>query len=214
MISNHIWSIRVTSFRIPWESQSSGHIAIFGSRSAATPHFLFAFADRRNRFAMADVMESYLRPKEKGGGIGAGGFDSKKWVWVPHDTEGFVAGEVKSRKGNKVTVQLPNGSVSKKRGAPFDEETFPECGLCPSSVRAFARGVVAPESSLASALIARFDSERRGGRRRHATDEPPEVRKSRRHGLADLSQRSERASQFTPALLLQFDLRKCRRDST
>ncbi|XP_065826219.1 myosin heavy chain, striated muscle-like [Oscarella lobularis] len=59
---------------------------------------------------MADVMESYLRPKEKGGGIGAGGFDSKKWVWVPHDTEGFVAGEVKSRKGNKVTVQLPNGS--------------------------------------------------------------------------------------------------------
>lgn len=38
-------------------------------------------------------------------------FDSKKWLWVPDDEEGFKNAQVLSTKGDKVTVELPNGSV-------------------------------------------------------------------------------------------------------
>ena len=65
---------------------------------------------RLSRCAMADDPEKYLRTK-KAPSTGASGFDSKKWCWVPDENEGFLAGEIKSRKGSKLACQLPNGSV-------------------------------------------------------------------------------------------------------
>ena len=38
-------------------------------------------------------------------------YDAKKWVWVPDETAGFVAGELKEQKGDKVVLELNNGSV-------------------------------------------------------------------------------------------------------
>jgi myosin heavy subunit len=58
---------------------------------------------------MADDPEKYLRTK-KAPAAGASGFDSKKWCWVPDENEGFLAGEIKSRKGSKLVCQMPDGS--------------------------------------------------------------------------------------------------------
>ena len=40
-------------------------------------------------------------------------FDSKKWLWVPDDEEGFKSGSVKTQKGDRLTVELSDGQVSK-----------------------------------------------------------------------------------------------------
>lgn len=42
----------------------------------------------------------------------ASAFDSKKWLWVPDKEEGFKNAQVLSTKGEKVKVELPDGSVS------------------------------------------------------------------------------------------------------
>ena len=39
-------------------------------------------------------------------------FDSKKWLWVPDDEEGFKAACVKSQKGDSCLLELSDGSVS------------------------------------------------------------------------------------------------------
>ncbi len=41
-------------------------------------------------------------------------FDSKKWLWIPDDDEGYKAGSVKSQKGDKCTLELSDGTVSVK----------------------------------------------------------------------------------------------------
>lgn len=38
-------------------------------------------------------------------------FDSKKWVWIAHDEEGFVAAQVKGQKGDSLTIEMPDGQV-------------------------------------------------------------------------------------------------------
>jgi hypothetical protein len=38
-------------------------------------------------------------------------YDAKKACWVPDDKEGYVLGEIKSTKGDLVTVGLPGGEV-------------------------------------------------------------------------------------------------------
>lgn len=38
-------------------------------------------------------------------------YDAKKACWVPDEKEGFVQGEIKSTKGEIVTVGLPGGEV-------------------------------------------------------------------------------------------------------
>lgn len=38
-------------------------------------------------------------------------YDAKKACWVPCEKEGFVQGEIKSTKGDLVTVSLPGGEV-------------------------------------------------------------------------------------------------------
>lgn len=40
-------------------------------------------------------------------------FDSKKWLWVPDDEEGFKAACVKSQKGDSCLLELSDGSVSR-----------------------------------------------------------------------------------------------------
>ena len=60
---------------------------------------------------MSDDPEVYLRAAPNKGGSG-GAFDSKKWLWVPDAEQGFAQAQVLSTKGDKVTVELPNGSVS------------------------------------------------------------------------------------------------------
>lgn len=39
-------------------------------------------------------------------------FDSKKWVWLPDEEEGFKSACVKSTRGDKVLIELSDGSVS------------------------------------------------------------------------------------------------------
>ena len=39
-------------------------------------------------------------------------FDGKKSCWVPDDKEGFVPGEIKSTKGDQVTVSVEKQGVS------------------------------------------------------------------------------------------------------
>lgn len=39
-------------------------------------------------------------------------FDSKKWFWVPDDEEGFKSAFVKSTRGEKVLLEMPDSSVS------------------------------------------------------------------------------------------------------
>lgn len=40
-------------------------------------------------------------------------FDSKKWLWVPDEEKCFQAACVKDQKGDKVTLELDDGSVSR-----------------------------------------------------------------------------------------------------
>lgn len=42
-------------------------------------------------------------------------FDSKKWVWIAHDEEGFVAAQVKGQKGDSLTIEMPDGQVGSAR---------------------------------------------------------------------------------------------------
>ncbi len=39
-------------------------------------------------------------------------FDSKKWLWVPDENAGFIPASIKEQKGDKVVLDLDNGSVS------------------------------------------------------------------------------------------------------
>lgn len=38
-------------------------------------------------------------------------YDAKKACWVPDESQGYVLGEIKSTKGELVTVALPGGEV-------------------------------------------------------------------------------------------------------
>ncbi len=59
---------------------------------------------------MADDPSVYLRPAREITDP-TKIFDSKKWLWIPHDDEGFVKANVKSTKGDKVVVELTDGQV-------------------------------------------------------------------------------------------------------
>lgn len=39
-------------------------------------------------------------------------FDAKKAVWVPDEKEGYLLGEIKSTKGDLVTISVESGDVS------------------------------------------------------------------------------------------------------
>ena len=39
-------------------------------------------------------------------------FDSKKWLWLPDEEEGFKTAFVKATRGEKVLLELADGSVS------------------------------------------------------------------------------------------------------
>lgn len=39
-------------------------------------------------------------------------FDSKKWLWVPDEEQGYVKATVKETKGEQVVVDIQNGGVS------------------------------------------------------------------------------------------------------
>lgn len=39
-------------------------------------------------------------------------FDSKKWLWIPDEEEAFKSACVKKQKGDKVVLELVDGSVS------------------------------------------------------------------------------------------------------
>lgn len=38
-------------------------------------------------------------------------YDAKKWLWIPDETAGFVAGQIKKQDGDKIVLELTNGSV-------------------------------------------------------------------------------------------------------
>ena len=73
----------------------------------------FLLANHWNALVSAIMSEDpsiYLRPaREKQDPTRV--FDSKKWLWVPDDEEGFKKGSVKSTRGEKVLVELTDGQV-------------------------------------------------------------------------------------------------------
>lgn len=44
-------------------------------------------------------------------------YDAKKACWVPDESQGYVLGEIKSTKGELVTVGLPGGEVISQTSA-------------------------------------------------------------------------------------------------
>lgn len=73
---------------------------------------------------MADDPSTFLRPApDRSMQDQTRMFDSKKWVWVAHDAEAFVAAQVKSQKGDTLTIETPDGQVS--------DPAVVEC-VCPS----------------------------------------------------------------------------------
>ena len=74
---------------------------------------------------MADDPSVFLRPaKEMQDPTRT--FDSKKWLWIPDDEEGFKKANVKSTKGEKVLVELTDGQVCvESEGHNFLLHSFP-----------------------------------------------------------------------------------------
>lgn len=105
-------------------------------------------------------------------------FDSKKWVWLPDEEEGFKSACVKSTRGDKVLIELSDGSVS---------------------THSMQR---VPLHSYSLLLLGE-----RSGHEHHWTNESAQVWEGRRHGWSNLSQRSVCPSQPSPAILLQPYLR-------
>ena len=60
---------------------------------------------------MADVDPSAFLRSAKTQGSEAPLYDAKKWLWVPDETAGFIAGEVKEQTGDTVTIELNTGQV-------------------------------------------------------------------------------------------------------
>lgn len=63
---------------------------------------------------MSDQDPTAFLRSEKSTGSEAILYDAKKWVWVPDETAGFVAAEIKAQKGDQVTLELNSGAVSAK----------------------------------------------------------------------------------------------------
>ena len=63
---------------------------------------------------MSDDPSAYLRPAATYDAVQEQTriFDSKKWLWVPDEEKGFQAACVKQQKGDKVLLELDDGSVS------------------------------------------------------------------------------------------------------
>ena len=62
---------------------------------------------------MTDDPSVYLRPSKTSDVLDQMRiFDSKKWLWISDEEKGFQAACVKQQKGDKVIVELDDGSVS------------------------------------------------------------------------------------------------------
>ena len=66
---------------------------------------------------MADQDPSAFLRSDKAKGADTPMFDAKKWLWIPDETAGFLAGEIKDQKGDQVTLELTNGQVSLESGS-------------------------------------------------------------------------------------------------
>ena len=53
---------------------------------------------------------AFLRTEKNQGGDTL--YDARKWLWIPDETAGFIAGEIKEQKGDTVVLILTNGNVS------------------------------------------------------------------------------------------------------
>ena len=67
---------------------------------------------------MSDQDPSAFLRSEKAKGGETILYDAKKWVWVPDETAGFLAAEVKEQNGDQVVLELNNGSVSANHLTP------------------------------------------------------------------------------------------------
>ena len=65
---------------------------------------------------MSDVDPSAFLRTEKTQSNDAPLFDAKKWLWVPDETAGFIAGQIKEQKGDNVVLEMTNGSVRAMKG--------------------------------------------------------------------------------------------------
>ena len=71
---------------------------------------------------MADVDPSTFLRSEKSQGGETVLYDAKKWLWVPDENAGFIAGQIKEQTGDTVTIELNNGQVTaccKKKKIPL-----------------------------------------------------------------------------------------------
>ena len=68
------------------------------------------YADMRDP-EIVESLKYLLVPQEEKIKAQARPFDAKKNCWVPDKTEGFVAGEIQSEKGDQVSVKTSKGEV-------------------------------------------------------------------------------------------------------
>ncbi len=60
---------------------------------------------------MADVDPSAFLRSSKTTGEETVLYDAKKWLWVPDENTGFIAGQIKEQTGDTVTIELNSGQV-------------------------------------------------------------------------------------------------------
>ena len=130
--------------------------------------------------AMGDA-EKFLKRSEADSAAQAS-FDSKKWLWVPHEEEGFKSASVLETKGEMVKVRFDNGKVRL-----WDVSS--------SSVLAGNHWTTALSLSGTRARSGQMSA-----------NEPTEVRENRGYGRIDLLERCQRFAQLEAALLLRIDL--------
>lgn len=73
---------------------------------------------------MADVDPNTFLRSAKPQSNEAALYDAKKWLWVPDENAGFIAGEVKEQTGDTVTIELNSGQVQDSNSLFFPIEFF------------------------------------------------------------------------------------------
>ncbi len=56
-------------------------------------------------------------------------YDAKKACWVPDEKEGYVLGEIKSTKGDLVSVSVPGGEVKCHNSLTSKEKALPKLNV-------------------------------------------------------------------------------------
>ena len=107
-------------------------------------------------------------------------FNEKKWVWVPDEKEGYLAGWVHKEDGNVGEIVMASGGEV--------------CLLCTFHATALTYPKFADPASVSRYIV---------------QNEPTQVRSRRRYRRFDLPERSQRRSQSSTEVRLRCNICEC-----